>query len=652
MKHIISALIFLFLISCANNTEKKLERALSLSGKNRVELEKVLKRYSTSSTDSLKYKAARFLIENMPGYYFSEGANLDNYSIYYKWLDDERKAPQQLLDSLERLYGDFKPSKLSLKYDIEVVDSAYLCEHIDLSFRTWQERPWCKNVSFENFCEYILPYRIGNERLTNWCKKYSDLYGPLLDSLKTEDPIVVANFLRDRILKEKGTPRFTMIRPNSYPDLDAFTTEYFNGSCDDIAQFTLFLFRSAGVACAIDYIPIRGNDNVGHSWVSLKNHKGEFFLMDFFGNIDYLSEFNGNRTAAKVKVFRKTFSKNIEALSQIQKITSSIPEEFSEDNYRFIDVTSMYTNYLTYLKIENKLLYPDKTNFDIAYLCMPSWSDWIPVDWSIKKNGQFCFEIESGNIMRLASYENGKLNFICDPFTVNKQTSDVFFHTQHQQKESITLFYKYSIDGDWIYRNRMVGGVFEGSNNQQFNKADTLFVIKNVPSRLFTHAPVLSPKKYQYVRYKGPSNSHCNVAEVQFYSDKTLLTGKIIGTPGCWQNDGSHEYTNAFDGETNTSFDHNTPDDGWTGIDLGTPQKITKIIYTPRNSANYIKNGQQYELFVSSKNGWESLGVQIPKADSLHYDNVPMGGLYYLKNYSEGKQERIFEIKDYAPIFR
>ena len=101
MKHIISALIFLFLISCANNTEKKLERALSLSGKNRVELEKVLKRYSTSSTDSLKYKAARFLIENMPGYYFSEGANLDNYSIYYKWLDDERKAPQQLLDSLE-----------------------------------------------------------------------------------------------------------------------------------------------------------------------------------------------------------------------------------------------------------------------------------------------------------------------------------------------------------------------------------------------------------------------------------------------------------------------------------------------------------------------------------------------------------------------
>lgn len=40
MKHTISILILLLLISCANNAEKKLERALSLSGKNRVELEK------------------------------------------------------------------------------------------------------------------------------------------------------------------------------------------------------------------------------------------------------------------------------------------------------------------------------------------------------------------------------------------------------------------------------------------------------------------------------------------------------------------------------------------------------------------------------------------------------------------------------------
>ncbi len=32
------------------------------------------------------------------------------------------------------------------------------------------------------------------------------------------------------------------------------------------------------------------------------------------------------------------------------------------------------------------------------------------------------------------------------------------------------------------------------------------------------------------------------------------LPGKIIGTSGCYQHDGTHEYTNVFDGKVWTSF--------------------------------------------------------------------------------------------------
>ena len=48
----------------------------------------------------------------------------------------------------------------------------------------------------------------------------------------------------------------------------------------------------------------------------------------------------------------------------------------------------------------------------------------------------------------------------------------------------------------------------------------------------------------------GPEKGHCNVAEIEFYEAGGLLplSGRIIGTPGCYQQDGSHEYTNAFDG--------------------------------------------------------------------------------------------------------
>ena len=55
-------LVLIFLVACRQ--ESSLERALAASGDNRKELELVLDYFRG---DSLKYKAACFLIENMPG---------------------------------------------------------------------------------------------------------------------------------------------------------------------------------------------------------------------------------------------------------------------------------------------------------------------------------------------------------------------------------------------------------------------------------------------------------------------------------------------------------------------------------------------------------------------------------------------------------
>ncbi|MCE5204774.1 MAG: discoidin domain-containing protein [Porphyromonadaceae bacterium] len=645
--------VLLIFTACSNKNDYRLQEALSLAGKNRIELKKVLKRYSKNATDSLKYKAACFLIENMPGYYYYEGEVLENYSTYFKWLDDNKKRPGQIIESLEQKYGVFDISKLKVKHDIQEIDSAYLCENIDLSFEVWKKFPWCKNISFNDFCEYILPYRIGNEKITNWRKKYLDKYGAYLDTIKTENPVTAARNLRKIILDKRGEPRFTVIRPNGYPNIDALTAEAFNGSCDDISWFTLFLFRCVGIPCTIDYIPLRGNDNVGHSWVSIKNHKGEFYFTDFFSNIAFISENSGNRLALKTKAYRKTFSKNRDAIKKISEITHDTPKEFSDNNYRFIDVTYLYTNFLSNIEIQENALYPDKRGEKLVYLCMSSKLEWIPVDWSIINNNSYVFNIESGCVSRLANYENGKLIFVSDPFIVQRQSREIhFFKLKKGEYESVTLFSKFPLRVESSYRNRMIGGVFEGCNNPQFQKADTIHVIKGAPSRLLTTVSVSPLKEYRYVRYKGPSGSYCNIAEVQFFSDSVYLTGKVIGTPGSLKNDGSREYTNVFDGSTNTSFDHNTPSDGWAGLDLSTPKRITKIVYSPRNSDNYIKEGQKYELFYSGKEGWKSLGQQVATSDSLNYDNVPTGTLYYLKNYSSGVQERIFNIEEGKPIFK
>ena len=88
-----------------------------------------------------------------------------------------------------------------------------------------------------------------------------------------------------------------------------------------------------------------------------------------------------------------------------------------------------------------------------------------------------------------------------------------------------------------------------------------LFLIEKQPERLRTMAYSRSLTPFRYVRYIGPEKGHCNVAEIEFYEAGGLLplSGRVIGTPGCYQQDGSHEYTNAFDGNTETSLTTRNP---------------------------------------------------------------------------------------------
>ena len=158
---------------------------------------------------------------------------------------------------------------------------------------------------------------------------------------------------------------------------------------------------------------------------------------------------------------------------------------------------------------------------------------------------------------------------------------------------------------------------------------------------------------YRYIRYRGGKDSYCNIAELSFYEnclDTLPLKGKIIGTPGCYGDDGRREYTNVFDGNPDTSFDYKFPDTGWAGLDLGKSYRVSKAIYTPRNDVSFIYKDNIYELFYWDKGCWNSLGRQTAVADSLVY-TVPQNALLYLKNHTTGNDERIFKYENGKQIF-
>jgi len=245
--------------------------------------------------------------------------------------------------------------------------------------------------------------------------------------------------------------------------------------------------------------------------------------------------------------------------------------------------------------------------------------------------------------MRIATYEEGVLHLVTDPFYVDPHTNELHFYSKHEEIQDVVLYSKYNIfKGEIHLRRRMLGGVFEGSNQPDFSEKDTLFMVQKVPGRLKAVVRSWSDKKYRYFRYFGAKNTYCNVAEVEFYecNDTSALKGSIIGTP-LEDTDKGLNYYNVFDGKTKTSFNYSRPSGGWSGLDMGRKVRVDRIVYTPRNRDNYIRPGDTFELLYCDKE-WKSMGKKQALSDSLVYSGVPKNTLLLLRNHTRGVEERIF----------
>lgn len=110
-----------------------------------------------------------------------------------------------------------------------------------------------------------------------------------------------------------------------------------------------------------------------------------------------------------------------------------------------------------------------------------------------------------------------------DPFYVDKQKNEQHYFSVEGDTQDVVLYAKCNIDGENMFRDRMIGGVFEGSNQLDFAVSDTLFIIQCKPDRLNTTVRSSSNKEYRYIRYVGPPGGLCNVAEVAFYEKMILF---------------------------------------------------------------------------------------------------------------------------------
>ena len=272
---LIFGLLFFHLICINCSPGKKdtaLNQSLKFAGENKIELEKVLEHFES---DSLKLEAAKFLIRNMPFHYYYDYDALDKYyADFYNIVTSYDISIKELADSLNEVYGRKIFSNNVMFNDAENIKADYLIENINHAFMAWENSAWRNNLNFSEFCNEILPYRVGNEPTERWREPYYKKFHPVLDSLLTKkDPVSACQILYDSIIKQK----WIFVPDPGLPHRSAlFLLDKRTGSCAEYSKFMTYVMRALAIPGGIDMI-VQNPDSYyrAHYWNYVSDTKGK-----------------------------------------------------------------------------------------------------------------------------------------------------------------------------------------------------------------------------------------------------------------------------------------------------------------------------------------------------------------------------------------
>jgi len=388
--------------------------ALQQAGKNSAELEKVILHYSSPS-DSLKLKAAYYLIANMEGHGYVTYIMFDTTGAEVKFSALDYPDYDALLaacDTLEAQRGELDFKKDKMIYDNETATADFLILQIDLASKAWEEKPWARGFSFESFCRYILPYRGSNEPLENWRQTFLDRYRDLENKMKDpSDPITAASLINDDVMSWfKFDPRY-YYHPTDQGLSEMLTNRL--GRCEDMTNLAIYALRANGLAVTSDYTPFWANSGNNHAWNAIVTRDGA--VIPFMGAESNPGQYHlANKLA---KVYRKTYGKQTNNLIFQERKQEEVPRWLAGKSYQ--DVTESYTNVCDVTVTFDKEI-PDSV--DIAYLCVFNSGEWQAIHWGRIDDEKAVFtDMGNDDIAYLpALYINEKIMPFGSPFILGK----------------------------------------------------------------------------------------------------------------------------------------------------------------------------------------------------------------------------------------
>lgn len=649
---LITSLCFL---SCSKKTSY-IEQALVLAKENRVELEKVLNHYKNNPADSLKYSAAVFLIENMPGHHSYKNTAL--LSKYYDAIDKaliscKNLDTLQTVTLLNSVSSQFSNRKIEQIQDIHIMKADFLIQDIERSFDIWENSEWSTHLKFEDFCEYILPYKVTElQPLDDWKHYMKDIHRGNIDTLHFcslyENSAFFACREVNQQLKDTLKPKIVLDgRDNSLPIVNPRSVLNITmGRCDDYSIIALLVMRSKGIPVTTENTPQWPFRSQGHSWNTVFHNTGKNIV--FAGAISNPDE--PHKMEHKMaKAFRKTYAINRDILKLIS--TEKIVPPYFRDYFKK-DVTDEY------MKTEdlNIPLTVKNPGCKYAYLAVFNNKEWIPIQYGEIKGNHVKFTKMGRDVVYLpVYYKENRVIPAAEPFLLTKRGNIKVWNADTLHTETIVVKRKYPyFERAYNVRNKTMGGQIQASHHEDFRNHITLHTIHEVGVQSGEILIDSLSNRYRYWRYYPPDNAYCNIADLYFYTSesKEPITGKIIGSDGSLSNEDAHiRIEVVFDNDPLTYFNASIPSGAWVGLDFGEPVAIDKIQYVPRGDGNCITYDHKYELRYWKDHTWVSTEVVTAKDIKLIYQNIPSNTLYWLRNLTTGTEERIFTYENGKQIW-
>ncbi|MBD9178760.1 MAG: transglutaminase domain-containing protein [Odoribacter splanchnicus] len=675
-------LLFIFSATACMDLSPNVESTLKIAGKNKKELIKVLQHYKNKQADSLKYKAACFLIEHMK-WHKRQIIRIDpRFHDAYADIDARFRSVSEGLSlkelgSKEARYVFSRKEKLTkplfdssftetqatpTNIDAQSIDAAFLIDHIENAFRLKATSAYTSDLSFDDFCNYVLPYRSCEYGWFDNGKTLNEMFSPYLNNPTAKTLNDHLGWYNTYVFRMKCLYGKCPIKKTT-GIYDLFF--YRKHNCTGVASHAANIMRACGLPTAVDFNTAHRDFQSIHYHCSILDKNGKWLA--FNPETEVIGDFNFKYYHA-TNIIRFMYAAQEDSPYMLKNKDEKLPPLFGSPCIKEVTACTKPVYQVT-------LPFGENTENKLAYLYVfHSGEDGItPATWGVidHQNKVVKFDHVLTKILYFPVYlTKQKTQYFSSPFWITEdKTQQGGFRLHFLQELTDTVNDKTSLVFTRKFPRKvnmlkiaqeMVGGQFFGANQKDFSDQKLLYTISQVPSPYLQEFKISQPAAYKYYRYTAPKeHPHTNVSILEFLTD-TRHSYKNTAPPTPLpvlyptQPIQQERYEKLLDTTIEVMkkapyYDGNMLTSSGSRqsitLNLKTRQIVNAIRFAPLNANNSIHIGDHYELRYWD-NGWKRGDVQKARHNCVEFKNIPSNRLYWLKNIYRGKEELPFIVKN------